>query len=91
MGTPYFAGCRAIRIPRNKAGLASRKTRGPYFAALDVPCHPEWSTVVKNAAHPETFLGVVSHGTGKCPSPVFPRVHPDPNTSAVRSTAIVLV
>ena len=31
-------------------------------------------------------LGVVSHGTGKCPSPVFPRVHPDPNTSAVRST-----
>jgi len=34
----------------------------------------------------ETLLGVVSHGTGKCPSPVFPRVHPDPNTSAVRST-----
>ena len=34
----------------------------------------------------EAQLGVVSHGTGKCPSPVFPRVHPDPNTSAVRST-----
>ena len=33
-----------------------------------------------------TALGVVSHGTGKCPSPVFPRVHPDPNTSAVHST-----
>jgi hypothetical protein len=30
-------------------------------------------------------LGDVSHGTGTCPSPVFPRVHPDPNTSAVRS------
>src|SRR6516162_7909470 len=33
-----------------------------------------------------TALGVVSHGTGKCPSPVFPRVHPDPHTSAGRST-----
>src|SRR5215813_15315486 len=32
-----------------------------------------------------TALGVVSHGTGKCPSPVFPRVHPDPHTSAGRS------
>jgi hypothetical protein len=35
--------------------FTSRKTRGPYFAALDVQCHPEWSTVVQNAARPESL------------------------------------
>src|SRR5262245_5561522 len=49
---------------------------------------PEWC-IPKAAKSLKSFhdtaLGVVSHGTGKCPSPVFPRVHPDPHTSAGRS------
>src|SRR2546428_4138751 len=47
--------------------------------------HPELRSAAVGRSC-ETVLGVVSHGTGKCPSPVFPRVHLDPNTSAVRST-----
>ena len=61
------------------------RTNTGLLRALGIDHHAWWGDLY------EPHLGVVSHGTGKCPSPVFPRVHPDPNTSAVRSQAIVLV